>query len=296
MTALFTGSIVALVTPMTAAGQIDTAAYERLLQWHLAAGSDGLVIGGTTGESATLRPAELEGLLKLAVQAVAGRIPVIAGTGTNSTAGSAELTTMACAAGADACLVVTPSYNKPTQEGLYFHYQAIADAASAPVILYNVPGRTGTDLLAATVARLSAHERIVAIKEATADIERTREIIRLCGDDMTVISGDDATALAAMHAGARGVVSVSANIVPDKMAALCRAALAGDFEQGRDIDENLRELHQALFIESNPIPVKYILARMGYIEPALRLPLTPLQQQNEAKVTDAVKRAGVKIT
>ena len=295
MTTRFRGSLVALVTPMTVDGQIDTKAYERLLAYHLERGTAGFVIGGTTGESPTLTPAELEQLIAIAVRKVDGRVPVIGGSGTNSTAASVALTRRVCDAGAQACLVVTPYYNKPTQEGLYQHFTAVADAASTPVILYNVPGRTGCDLMPATVARLAEHPRICAIKEATGHVQRTRDILKRCPDGFDVLSGDDATALELILAGAAGVVSVTANVAPAAMAKMCAAALSGDREGATAIDEDLRDLHQALFIEANPIPAKYAVWRLGLIDTGLRLPMTRLSADNESRVEAAMRHAGLEV-
>lgn len=291
----FQGSIVALVSPMSTDGQIDSVAYKRLLEFHLEAGTDGIVIGGTTGESPTLSPAELERMIATAKEITAGRVPVIAGSGSNSTAKTVELTRRACAAGADACLVVTPYYNKPTQEGLRLHYEAVAEAADVPVILYNVPGRTACDLLPATVAVLAEHPRIVAVKEATASVSRAREIIERSGSAIDVLSGDDATALELMMNGARGVISVTANVAAAAMARLCRAALDGRVDEARRIDARLQPLHRALFVEPNPIPVKFALARMGLARAVLRLPLTPLSAANEAAVLSALDEAGIEV-
>ncbi|MBT8130827.1 MAG: 4-hydroxy-tetrahydrodipicolinate synthase [Gammaproteobacteria bacterium] len=296
MTAQIGGSIVALVTPMTLEGQIDTKAYERLLEYHLDSGTAGVVIGGTTGESPTLTPAELSDLVHIAAGSVGDRMQVIAGSGTNNTAASVALTQRVCEAGAQACLAVTPYYNKPEQEGLFQHYTQIADAATVPVILYNVPGRTGCDLLPATVARLASHPRITTIKEATGDIERTREILALCGDQIDVVSGDDATALALIKAGATGVISVTGNVAPAAMARLCHAALDGNWQQAEEIDQSLRALHAALFIEANPIPVKYAAEKLGLIDGGLRLPLTPLSNANHDRVVAALRQAGLEVS
>ncbi len=293
MTQEFHGSLVALITPMRPDGRIDTGAYKRLLQYHLDQGTHGLVIGGTTGESPALKADELAGLVSLAVATAAGRVPVIAGSGSNDTAHTIELTRLACEAGADACLVVTPYYNKPKQDGLYRHYVAVADAADRPVILYNVPGRTGCDLLPETVCRLADHPRIVAIKEATADVSRAGAIIEGSGGSMTVLSGDDATALELMRAGAKGVISVTANVAPAPMAALCDAALAGDWDRAAALDARLAPLHRVLFIEPNPIPVKYAACHLGLAGPALRLPLTPLDREHEEAVASVMQQIGL---
>lgn len=295
MTTQFNGSIVALVTPMTDDGRVDSDAYMRLLELHLECGTHGLVIGGTTGESPTLTPEEIGRLVSAAASHVGGRIPVIAGSGTNSTAGTIALTRRACDAGADACLVVTPYYNRPTQDGLRQHFEAVAGAATVPLILYNVPARTGCDLQPATVARLAADPGIVAIKEATGEVARAAALFELCGDAIDVLSGDDLTALALMRAGATGVISVTANVAARDTARLCTAALAGDFERAAAIDERLKPLQRALFVEPNPIPVKHALHRMGLIGPTLRLPLTPLEPEHRAVVVEALRTAGLEV-
>jgi len=289
---MFKGSIPALVTPMRADGAIDLAAWDRLVDFHLAEGSDALVVGGTTGESPALERAELEALIAAARRRVAGRIPVIAGSGTAGTAKSVALSRAAEAAGADALLVVTPYYNRPTQDGLYLHYTAIADAVGVPVLLYNVPGRTACDLLPATVARLSAHPRIVGIKEATGSVERCVEILATARPGFLVLSGDDATAVRLVRAGARGVISVTANVAPRAMHEMCAAALAGDAKRAIALNQKLMGLHQKLFVEANPIPVKWALARMGRIGEAIRLPLTPLAPAFHETVTAALREAG----
>jgi len=290
---MFHGSIVALVTPMTDAGEVDFDAYESLLEWHLAEGSDGVVVMGTTGESPTVTTAEGEELLERAVRRLSGRVPVIAGTGTASTAVTVERTRAACEAGVDAVLVVTPYYNKPSQEGLYQHFLAVADASSVPVILYNVPSRTAVDMLPPTVARLSEHPQIVAIKEATGRLERAREILGSCGDDFVLLSGDDATAREWMLAGARGVISVTANVVPGAMHRMCEAALEGDAPGALAIDTTLAALHRDLFLEANPIPVKWALTKMGRTRGGIRLPLTRLADEHQAAVTAALRAAGI---
>ncbi|MEI6458086.1 MAG: 4-hydroxy-tetrahydrodipicolinate synthase [Pseudomonadota bacterium] len=290
---MYSGSIVAIVTPMTETGEVDYAAWERLLGWHLAEGTDGIVVCGTTGESPTVTLVEALELTRRAVARVAGRIPVIAGSGTNDTAGSIERTRALAAAGADAVLVVTPYYNRPTQEGLYQHFMAIADDSPVPVILYNVPGRTGVDLLPETAARLGKHPRIVAFKEAVAGVERVRALRSLCGEDLDLLSGDDSTALDAMLAGARGVISVTANVCPAAMSAVCAAALAGDAEAARAADAPLRALHSALSIEPNPIPAKWAVCRLGLAGTGIRLPLTPLTVAAQVAVLAAMSAAGV---
>lgn len=289
------GSLVALVTPMTTSGRIDSEAYTRLLRFHLDHGTHGVVIGGTTGESAALSNDELQHLVSLAVGLVAGRIPVIAGTGTNDTRATIARTAAATAAGADACLVVTPYYNKPTQGGLRAHFEAVAEQASVPLVLYNVPGRTAVDLLPGTVAELARHPRIVALKDATASVERTRQLLASCGENLTLLSGDDATALQVIQAGARGVISVSANIAPRLMSTLCEAALDGDMEHAKAIDKQLQPLHQQMFIESNPIPVKFALHEMGLIGTGIRLPMTWLSPRHHAVVLATLKELGIEV-
>jgi 4-hydroxy-tetrahydrodipicolinate synthase len=292
---MFTGSIPALVTPMLADGAIDFAAWDRLLDFHLAEGSDALVVGGTTGESPTLDRAELEELIRRARRRTAGRIPVIAGSGTNGTAKSIALSRLCESAGADALLLVTPYYNRPTQLGMRRHFEAIADAVGIPAILYNVPGRTACDLLPATVLELAAHPRIVGIKEATGDLARIRAIVAGVPAEFTVLSGDDPTAAEAMQQGARGVISVTANVAPRAMHELCAAALAGRHADAAAIDARLAELHTTLFVEPNPIPAKWALERLGLIGPGIRLPLTPLSPERRGAVEAAMRAAGVEL-
>ena len=290
---MFKGSIPALITPMREDGSLDLAAWDRLLDFHLDEGSDAVVVGGTTGESPTVAADELAILIGRAKTRVAGRMPVIAGSGGNSTSRSVALSRAAVDAGADALLVVTPYYNRPTQEGLYRHFTAIADAAGAPVILYNVPSRTSCDLLPETVARLAAHPRIIGIKEATGDVARGKAVRRLCPEDFLLLSGDDPTAVALMRIGARGVISVTANVVPRAMHEVCTAALAGRFDQAAALDGHIVPLHQALFVEPNPIPVKWAAERMGLIAGGIRLPLTPLSEGRRAAVEKAMRDAGI---
>ncbi|MDG2155370.1 MAG: 4-hydroxy-tetrahydrodipicolinate synthase [Gammaproteobacteria bacterium] len=285
------GSLVALVTPMSSAGAVDYPAFERLIEHHIAAGTDGLVIAGTTGESATLSKSEHIDLVRRAVEIVKQRVPVIAGTGSNSTAQTIALSQAIDALAVDAYLVVTPYYNKPTQEGLYQHYMAIADAVKKPVMLYNVPGRTAVDLLPATVGRLSLHGNIFAIKEATGDVNRVAELQRVCGKDFLQFSGDDATAREYMLLGGHGVISVTTNVAPKQMQAMCAAALAGDAEKAAELDAPLSSLHRELFVESNPIPVKWAVAKQGLIDGALRLPLTELSLENQPAVEGALTDA-----
>jgi len=290
---MFKGSIPALVTPMRHDGAIDFESWDRLLDFHLEAGSDAIVVGGTTGESPTLERGELEDLIRSARRRVAARIPVIAGSGTAGTAKSVALSRAAEAAGADALLVVTPYYNRPTQEGLFRHFTAIADAVGIPVILYNVPGRTACDLLPETIGRLSRHPRIVGVKEATGSVERAEQILRLVEPGFVVLSGDDATAERLMRVGARGVISVTANAVARAMHEMCAAALAGDHEGAARIDAALAPLHAKLFVEPNPIPVKWAVHRMGLAGETLRLPLVPLSSGQRPVVEAALRAAGV---
>lgn len=290
---MFRGSLVALVTPMTETGEVDTVAFGRLLDWHVQQGSDGIVVAGTTGESATVTAAEAAELLQIAVQRVGGRMPVIAGTGTHSTAESVERTRTACELGVDGVLVVTPYYNRPPQEGLYRHFCVVADAASVPLILYNVPSRTACDLLPATVERLAAHPQIIGIKEATGSVERGREILARCGDDFLLLSGDDASCRELVAAGAQGVITVTGNVAPRLMRDMVEAALAQDADGARELDGRLAGLHTALFCEPNPIPVKWALQRMGLIGPGIRLPLVELGEAQREPVLAAMRRAGV---
>jgi 4-hydroxy-tetrahydrodipicolinate synthase len=285
---MFSGSLVAIVTPMHPDGSIDWPAWERLLALHLTAGTSGVVVGGTTGESATLSDAELLALLERARARLRGRMALIAGAGTNSTAGTVERARALSAAGVDALLVVTPAYNRPTQEGLFRHFQAVAAASSVPLVLYNVPTRTAVDMLPATVARLAKLPGVVAVKEAVASMERVRELIALTPGEFSVLSGDDASAAAAMAEGARGVISVTANVVPSAMAEITAAALRGDHGTASRCDGSLRALHEALFLESNPIPVKWLMAQRGLIQGGLRLPLTELSEPLQARVLAAL--------
>jgi 4-hydroxy-tetrahydrodipicolinate synthase len=288
---MFSGSLVAIVTPMHPDGAIDWAAWERLLAWHLEAGTSGIVVGGTTGESVTLTDADLLALIERARAKLSGRASLLAGAGSSSTAVSIERAQRLSAAGVDALLVVTPAYNKPSQEGLFRHFEAVSAASSVPVVLYNVPSRTAVDLLPPTVARLAKLPRIVAVKEAVASMERVRELVAVVPKEFAVLSGDDATAAAAIANGARGVISVTANVVPRAMAQLAAAALRGEREAALRLDEPLRALHEALFVEANPIPVKWALAQRGLIERGLRLPLTELSEAYHARVLAALEAA-----
>jgi len=290
---MITGSIVALVTPMHADGSVDWEALERLLDLHLAAGTAAIGAVGTTGESATLSVPEHCEVIKHCVQHVAGRIPIVAGTGSNSTWEAIELTEAAAAAGADACLLVTPYYNRPTQRGLYEHFKAIAEAVTIPQILYNVPGRTSVDMGNDTVARLSELDNISGIKDATGDLARGRDLINRCGEAIAIYSGDDPTAMELMLAGGHGNISVTANVAPSLMAELCRAALAGDRAGAEAINQRLSALNKALFLEANPIPVKWALQHRGLIGEGIRLPLTTLEDQYQAAVIAAMEAAGV---
>jgi 4-hydroxy-tetrahydrodipicolinate synthase len=289
---MFKGSMVALITPMTADGAVDNEALERLVEFHVAGGTSAIVAVGTTGESPTLTLEEHIGVIKRVVQAAKKRVPVIAGTGSNATHEAIEQTKMANEVGADACLLVTPYYNKPTQEGLYQHYKAVARAVAIPQILYNVPGRTGVDLQPETVERLTECANIVGIKEA-ASLARNRELLNRVGGRMDLISGDDDLACECVLAGYQGVISVSANVAPKQVRAVMDAALARDYAGARKLDAALQGLHKAMFLESNPIPVKWAAARMGLIGPTARLPLTPLASQHHAQVESALRSAGI---
>ena len=289
---MFHGSMVALVTPMAADGVLDFDALERLVEFHLDNGTDGIVAVGTTGESATLDTDEHCTVIRRVVDLVAGRAPVIAGTGANSTAEAIHLTRCAMEAGADACLLVTPYYNKPTQEGLYRHYKTIAEAVPIPQILYNVPGRTACDMGPETVDRLADVPNIVGIKEAST-LERILDLVARCGSRMDIYSGDDHIAAEAVLEGAKGVVSVTANVAPRAMHEMCAAALEGNGDEAQLIHNQLAALHEALFLESNPIPVKWAVAQLGLIPPGIRLPLTTLSERYQSEVRRAMQEAGV---
>ena len=290
---MFQGSMVALVTPMREGGDIDEGSLQRLIDFHVENGSDALIAVGTTGESATLNEEEHCHLIRRTVEMVAGRIPIIAGTGANSTREAIDLTRCAHEAGVDACLLVTPYYNKPTQEGLYQHHKAVADAVPVAQILYNVPGRTAVDMLPETVERLSVIDNIVGIKEATGDMNRARSILDRCGDRIELYSGDDASAMELILLGGRGNISVTANVAPAAMHELCAAALAGDRESAAAINARMDVLHNTLFVESSPIPVKWALYEMGLIPAGIRLPLTPLASEHHETVRQALRQAGV---
>jgi 4-hydroxy-tetrahydrodipicolinate synthase len=290
---VFEGSLVALVTPFDERDRVDYEAVERLIDFHVRSGTDGLVIAGTTGESPTLRSDEHAELIRRAAEISAGRLPVIAGTGSNSTAQTIELSLQVADAPIDAYLMVVPYYNKPVQNGLVQHFTAIADAVDKPIMLYNVPGRTVADLLPETLARLSQHPRIFGVKDATGNIDRLKACQQLAEADFCFYSGDDFTVLDFILEGGSGVVTVSGNIAPRLMASLCEAALAGDAEAARLIDARLQPLNAALFVESNPIPVKWALAEMNLIRPGIRLPLTPFSGEYHEQMRSAMKLAGI---
>jgi 4-hydroxy-tetrahydrodipicolinate synthase len=290
---MITGSIVALVTPMHADGGVDWESLERLLDLHLEAGTAAIGAVGTTGESATLSVPEHCEVIRRCVEYVKGRIPIVAGTGSNSTQEAIELTRAAAEAGADACLLVTPYYNRPTQNGLYQHFRALAEAVAIPQVLYNVPGRTAVDMSNDTVERLADLDNVVAIKDATGDLARGRDLIARCGDRMAIYSGDDPTAMELILAGGKGNISVTANVAPALMAQLCELALAGDRAGAEAINDRLTPLNEALFLEANPIPVKWALQQRGLIEGGIRLPLTPLDEQYHARVREAMEAAGI---
>ena len=288
---MFQGSIVAMVTPMKRGGEVDEAALAELVEFHVESGTDAIVAVGTTGESATLDPSEHTHVIGRVVALADGRLPIIGGTGANSTREAIHLTAMAKEVGVDACLLVTPYYNKPTQHGLYEHFKAIAEAVDIPQILYNVPGRTACDMLPDVVERLSRIDNIVGIKEASGDVPRFAELVARCGSGFDVLSGEDHLALDGMMAGARGVISVTANVAPAAMHEMCTLALSGDFEGARRVDARLRDLHAAMFLESNPIPAKWALYDMGMIPEGIRLPLTPLSEIYHERVRSALHNA-----
>ena len=290
---MFQGSMVALITPMHADGAIDWAALDGLVDWHIAQGTNAIVAVGTTGESATLSVDEHKRVIEAIVNRSAGRCPIIAGTGANATSEAIELTEAAKAAGADACLLVVPYYNKPTQEGLYLHHKAISEAVDIPQILYNVPGRTACDMLPETVARIVELENVVGIKEATGDMQRAREVLAVCEGKALVYSGDDGSAVELMLLGGKGNISVTANIAPAIMSAMCKAAIAGDAEAARSFNAQMAELHRVLFVESNPIPVKWAVQQLGLCESGIRLPLTPLSEQYHDTVLAAMRAANL---
>ena len=290
---MFVGSLVAIVTPMRGDGAVDFQAWARLLEFHAASGTQGVVVGGTTGESATLSEEELRELTRRACEQLRGRVPVIAGAGTSSTAGTVARVAWLSELPLDGLLLVTPAYNRPTQEGLFRHFSAAAAGAKKPLLLYNVPTRTAVDMQPVTVARLSRVPGIVGVKEAVPQSARIAELVSACAAGFVVLSGDDATAREAIAAGARGVISVTANVAPRGMSEMVRAALAGQGERAAELDAPLSALHRELFVEANPIPVKWLLAQMELIGPALRLPLTPLAAEYQARVTAAAQAAAL---
>lgn len=292
---MFTGSLVAIVTPMAADGSLDLAAWDRLLDFHVEAGTEGIVVAGTTGESPSLTLEEIEELTRRAVARCRGRTRTIVGCGTNSTASTVARTRSLSRMGVDGVMLVTPYYNKPPQEGLYRHFIAAADASAAPVILYNVPGRTSVDLAPATVARLARHPQIVALKEATGTQQRIRELVALCPENFSLLSGDDATFVEFVSLGGKGVISVTANVAPARMHEVCAAALAGDLAAARALDVSLQPLHRDLFVEANPIPVKWAVARMGLIGSALRLPLVEMSAVHQETILRAMRAAGIEL-
>ena len=290
---MITGSLVAIVTPMLEDGKLDLPRFRKLIDWHVEEGTDGIVVVGTTGESPTVDFDEHKELIRLAVQHARGRIPIITGTGGNSTAEAIELTASAKENGATACLSVVPYYNKPTQEGMYRHFRKIAESVDLPMILYNVPVRTVADLLNDTVLRLAEVPGIIGIKDATANLERGTDLLRRAPRGFAVYSGEDATALPLILCGGHGVISVTANVAPKVMHQMCAAALVGDVKKAREINLRLLPLHQRLFLEANPIPVKWALAEMGMIENGMRLPMVPLSEKFHQPVREALHAAGI---
>jgi len=290
---MFRGSLVAIVTPMTADGGLDWPAWDRLLDFHMREGTDGIVVAGTTGESPALTLDEIEELSRRVVTRCSGKLKVVVGAGTHSTSSTVARTRTLSRLGVDAVMLVAPYYNKPPQEGLYRHFMLAADASEVPVILYNVPSRTAVDLLPGTIARLARHPLIVAVKDASASLIRARELLTACPDEFSVLSGDDATAIEWMGVGARGVISVTANVAPRRMHEACEAALGGDLAAARVLDADLQLLHRDLFVEANPIPVKWAVARMGLMGNAIRLPLVELSAAHQDSVLRAMQAAGI---
>ncbi|MFN7642748.1 MAG: 4-hydroxy-tetrahydrodipicolinate synthase [Burkholderiales bacterium] len=290
---MITGSIVAIVTPMHEDGSLDLPRYRALIDWHVASGTAAIVAVGTTGESPTVDVEEHATLIRVAVEHAAGRVPVIAGTGGNSTREAIELTRHAAEVGAQASLQVVPYYNKPSQEGLYRHFRAVAEAADLPVILYNVPGRTVADLSNDTIVRLVEVPGIIGLKDATGDMPRVSDLLSRVPASFALYSGNDDSALALLALGGHGVISVTANVAPREMAQLCAAALAGDLKSARAINNRLLPLHFKLFVEANPIPLKWAMQRMGRIEGGIRLPMTPLEPRNHVVVEAALRQSGV---
>ena len=283
------GSMVAIATPMNENNEVDYQALEKLLEFHIKNKTDVIVSVGTTGESATLDFSEHEKVIKTTIDIINGRVPVIAGTGANSTSEAIELTRKARDIGADACLLVTPYYNKPTQNGLYEHYMKIADTVDIPQILYNVPGRTSLDMLPDTVFKLSNHENIIGIKEASGSEERSRELLKKCSHNISIISGDNKTSMRDMLMGFKGNISVTANVAPNQMHLMCKHAINGDKSKAEEINNQVDILHDKLFLESNPIPVKWVLQKLGLIGKGIRLPLTQLDEQYHDEIMNAIK-------
>ena len=292
---MLTGSLVAIVTPMLEDGSLDLARFKSLIDWHIAEGTQGIVVVGTTGESPTVDFDEHKELIRIAVEHATGRVPVIAGTGANSTAEAIELSESAKQSGAQYSLSVVPYYNKPTQEGMYRHFRAIAEAVDLPLILYNVPGRTVADLQNDTVLRLAQVPNIVGIKDATGSMERCSDLLRRAPKDFAIYSGEDVAGLPLMLMGGQGVISVTANVAPRLMQEMCAAALSGDIGRAREANNRLLGLHTKLFVEGNPIPVKWALAQMGLIEPGIRLPLVPLSANFHEIVREAMRQAGIQV-
>jgi len=289
---MFEGSIVAIVTPFKG-NKLDEKALEELIEWHIAEGTNAIVPCGTTGESATLEYEEHYRVIEVTVKTVNGRVPVIAGTGANSTNETILMTRKAKELGADGSLMVVPYYNKPTQEGLYLHYKAVSEAVDIPIVLYNVPGRTALNMLPSTVARLAELKNIVAIKEATGDMAQASEILRLCGDRLSLLSGDDFTTFPMMALGGKGTISVSANVAPKDVSAMCRALLDGKYDEARKLHFKLEPLNKGMFIETNPISVKTALSLMGKIEEEFRLPLCKMNPENKEKLKNILNNYGV---
>lgn len=290
---MFHGSIVALVTPMDDRGRIDFGALQRLVDFHLNSGTDGIVVAGTTGESSTLTGGEFKQLLSRVVEQVDGQIPLLAGTGSASTATTVALTQIASELGADGALVVTPYYNRPMQSGLLAHYNTLADASTIPLVIYNVPSRTSVDILPATVAKLAGRENIVAIKEAVPDMSRIRELVSLCGQSLVILSGDDPSCLDAVREGAKGVISVAANVIPDLFHEMCKSAQCGKWQEAVEIDDSLRHLYGILALETNPIPVKWALYKMALSGKGIRLPLLPLSEKYHEEFEQGLKQLGL---
>ena len=290
---MFQGSIVALITPMNAAGELDEDSLGALIEKHIAAGTSAVLVNGTTGEAATLTSAEKGRIIQVALEAAKHRIPILAGTGTHSTAETIRQTQQAMELGADACVVITPYCVRPTQEGLYEHYRLLAQTVPIPIIPYNVPKRTGCDLLPETIERLSHISNIIGVKDATGDLARGKETLALCEHRIALYSGDDASALAFMLQGGKGVISVTANVAPKAMHDMCMAALSSNLKLAGELNTPLMELHKNLFVEANPIPVKWVAEQLGWIKPGIRLPLTSLSEKYHAQLREAMKISGV---